>query len=290
MRRFVSLSIFVTDSSGPISANVRQNSQKTTFELISFEQFRAGTRSLTSLPNESPSVPSDTRTNFYIGATTSRSRGNYHPLMGTAGLQILTRPHMDIDGLTDEQLIETLRDVADRGWADDLFSEVFRRYERRVRAWCERFTGDRELALDLAQEVFLKAYRHLASFRCDSRFSTWLFAVTQNHCRNSNMRRRFAALEIDEAMADRLPDESAVNAYEEIERKQLYRLMWELIAVTLNPIEARVMALHYGQEVPLAAITQRLSLSNRSGAKAYIVSARRKLNGAIRRRAEKIAG
>jgi RNA polymerase sigma-70 factor, ECF subfamily len=205
--------------------------------------------------------------------------------MGTA---LVRAPQMDVTALSDEQLIETWLGVTDQTAADDLFTEVFRRYEQRVRAWCERFTGDRELAFDLAQEVFLKAYRHLASFRCESRFSTWLFAVTQNHCRNSRARQR-PAFEIDEAMADQLPDESALDAYEAIERKQLYRLMWELISATLNPTEVRVMTLHYGQEMPLAAITQRLSLSNRSGAKAYIVSARRKLSGAIRRRSETVA-
>jgi hypothetical protein len=46
----------------------------------------------------------------------------------------------------------------------------------------------------------------------------------------------------------------------------------------------RVMALHYGHEVPLAAITRQLSLDNPSGAKAYIVNARRKLQAVIRRR------
>ena len=50
-------------------------------------------------------------------------------------------------------------------------------------------------------------------------------------------------------------------------------------------MEARVMALHFGYEVPLAAITQQLALSNPSGAKAYVVNARRKLNSAIKRRA-----
>lgn len=209
--------------------------------------------------------------------------------MGAAALQIVTGEQSDVSGLTDEQLVDSLRGEIDRRWADCLFAEVFRRYERRVRTWCERFTGDRELAVDLAQEVFLKAYRHLGSFRCDSRFSTWLFAVAQNHCKNSNTRRRLADLEIDEAMAERLPDDNALEPYEAIEKQQLYRLMWELISRTLDPIEARVMALHYGQEVPLAAISRRLSLSNRSGAKAYIVSARRKLNVAIRKRSEMAA-
>jgi hypothetical protein len=40
------------------------------------------------------------------------------------------------------------------------------------------------------------------------------------------------------------------------------------------------MLLHYGEELPLSAVSRMLGLTNKSGAKAYIVSARRKLGGA----------
>ena len=46
----------------------------------------------------------------------------------------------------------------------------------------------------------------------------------------------------------------------------------------LTPMEVRVMTLHYVHEFTLPVITRRLMLSNRSGAKAYIVSARRKFS------------
>ena len=43
--------------------------------------------------------------------------------------------------------------------------------------------------------------------------------------------------------------------------------------------------LHYGQEMPLTAVSRKLGLTNKSGAKAYVVSARRKLNAALRKTA-----
>jgi hypothetical protein len=46
-------------------------------------------------------------------------------------------------------------------------------------------------------------------------------------------------------------------------------------------VEARVMTLHYAEELPLDAVTQLLNLDNASGAKAYIVSAKRKLAQAV---------
>jgi RNA polymerase sigma-70 factor (ECF subfamily) len=207
----------------------------------------------------------------------------------TSPLPVVGLACVDLPALTDEELVDIVRRSFDENVVDEVFGELFHRYARRVRTWCERFTGDREQSADLTQEVFLKAYRYLHSFRSDARFSTWLYAIAHNHCRTSNQKRGTDPVEIDDAIRDRMQDESAMEPYTAIERNQSYRLMWELISATLNPLEARVMTLHYAHEVPLAAITRRLSLSNPSGAKAYIVSARRKLSGAIHRQTRKIA-
>jgi hypothetical protein len=51
----------------------------------------------------------------------------------------------------------------------------------------------------------------------------------------------------------------------------------EILNKNLNETEKAVFTLHYGDEVPLDAITRLLNLENSSGAKAYIVSAKRKL-------------
>jgi hypothetical protein len=59
--------------------------------------------------------------------------------------------------------------------------------------------------------------------------------------------------------------------------------MWQAMRAALDPMETQVMALHYIHEVPVAMITERLALSNPSGAKAYIVNARRKLSHLLRR-------
>ena len=67
------------------------------------------------------------------------------------------------------------------------------------------------------------------------------------------------------------------------------RLIWNLLCSELNPLEACIMRMHYVREIPLSTITQELALSNPSGAKAYIVNARRKLNGVLRHKKSKLA-
>jgi len=187
--------------------------------------------------------------------------------------------------LTDEEVMLALCDPnVDRGslLGESLFSEIFRRYHVRVTSWCFRFTRNRCRALDLAQEIFFRAYRHRAGFRGDSRFSTWLYAIARNHCLSS-LARIADPVDVGEAVPLRLHDRSTTPPDIAFERKQRHEEMWRVIGKTLDATEARVIALHYGYEVPLAVITRELELTNPSGAKAYVVNARRKLNRVIRR-------
>jgi len=183
---------------------------------------------------------------------------------------------------TDAELMSGLREGGMEISSDELFGELFRRYHRRVLSWCFRFTRDQELAMDVAQEVFLKAYRHVATYRGDSRLSTWLYVITRNHCMTCIKSRSTEPSAAAGMIPIHLRDLSATDAYADVERRQTFRLMWQMIGATLDPLEARVMALHYGEEMTLATITRTLGLSNPSGAKAYIVNARRKLNAVLR--------
>jgi RNA polymerase sigma-70 factor (ECF subfamily) len=60
------------------------------------------------------------------------------------------------------------------------FSLILRTYEVPVFNYVMRLVGDRSLAEDLTQEVFLRVYQGLPSFSLRSRFTTWLFQVTKN--------------------------------------------------------------------------------------------------------------
>ena len=60
------------------------------------------------------------------------------------------------------------------------FSIIVRTYEQPVFNYVLRLTGDRSLAEDLTQEVFLRVFQGLPSFSLRSRFTTWLFQVAKN--------------------------------------------------------------------------------------------------------------
>src|SRR5262245_29816498 len=64
------------------------------------------------------------------------------------------------------------------------FDALMIRHERQVYRACYRFVNKREDAMDLAQEVFIKAFENLASFRWESSFKTWIYRIAMNHCIN----------------------------------------------------------------------------------------------------------
>ena len=81
--------------------------------------------------------------------------------------------------LDDVRLLDACR--AGRPGAFDLIVE---RHRRSVYQLCYRFVGNHEDASDLSQEVFLRVYRGLGSFRGGSSFATWLHRIGVNACLN----------------------------------------------------------------------------------------------------------
>ena len=66
----------------------------------------------------------------------------------------------------------------------DAFDLIVERHQRQVYQLCYRFAGNHEDASDLAQDVFIRAYRGLHSFKGQAAFSTWLYRIAVNVCLN----------------------------------------------------------------------------------------------------------
>jgi RNA polymerase sigma-70 factor (ECF subfamily) len=70
------------------------------------------------------------------------------------------------------------------------FEELYRRNVGRVYALCMRMAGDASLAEELAQDVFVRAWERLATFRGESAFSSWLHPLTVNVALSERRARR----------------------------------------------------------------------------------------------------
>jgi RNA polymerase sigma-70 factor (ECF subfamily) len=74
-----------------------------------------------------------------------------------------------------------LIDACQRG-ERDAFRALFEGYKDKVYSIALRFTGDEALAMDIAQDVFLKLFSTIGDFRGDSQFSTWVYRLVVNAC------------------------------------------------------------------------------------------------------------
>jgi RNA polymerase sigma-70 factor (ECF subfamily) len=90
------------------------------------------------------------------------------------------------------------------------FEYLYRRHERRIYALCFRLIRNSDLAEDFVQDTFLQAFRHIATFRGSSKFSTWLSRIAINVV-FTKMRRaksRIAEISVDSFEDDQQKEQS----------------------------------------------------------------------------------
>ena len=111
---------------------------------------------------------------------------------------------------TDEELV-----ARSKTGDTESFNQLVRRWERPIYALAYRTLGREEDARDVTQETFLRAFRALSGFKGDAKFSSWLYRIALNLCRDWIRKERRAPLvsvpegvEVEEMAAERGPTES----------------------------------------------------------------------------------
>jgi RNA polymerase sigma-70 factor (ECF subfamily) len=113
---------------------------------------------------------------------------------------------------SDEVLVQRFKN-GDRS----AFSELVERHQNRIFGLCYRWMGNQQAAEEVAQEVFVSLFRSLERFRGDAKFSTWLYRVTVNHCKNQNLYRNRRAHGRHESL-DSAPEDGFVREIESGDR------------------------------------------------------------------------
>ena len=128
-------------------------------------------------------------------------------------------------------MTQTERELVSRARAGDTaaFEQLMLDNQDRVYTLCLRMTGNREDALDLAQEAFLNAWRGLPSFQGNSSFSTWVYRLASNACIDFLRKRKRRqqgesphSLDDEEAPLPE-PADPRGSPEEELERRELRR-------------------------------------------------------------------
>ncbi len=170
------------------------------------------------------------------------------------------------------------------------FDTLVIRYKDRVFNMCYRMLGDYDEADDCAQDVFVRVYRSLAKFRFESKFSTWLYRITVNSCKNrlasSSNRRRRSMVRINGC---RDPDgevsgihvrDNVASPSDAFERKERGRLIQNAVQ-SLPRAQRMVVVLRDIEGLPYDEIS-RLSGLNPGTVKSKLARARRKLRDKLK--------
>jgi RNA polymerase sigma-70 factor (ECF subfamily) len=116
------------------------------------------------------------------------------------------------------------------------FEKLSGQYYKKIYNIALRMTGNREDASDLAQEVLIKVYKSLKSFREESSFSTWLYRITKNLCidelKKQNRKKAISLdedIELKENSVKRQVESDEPGPYEQYEKSEIRRIMTDAI-------------------------------------------------------------
>jgi RNA polymerase sigma factor (sigma-70 family) len=173
--------------------------------------------------------------------------------------------------LSDETLIQQALQGRQTAYA-----MLVKRYEQYVFTLALRFVKKREEAHEVAQDSFLRAFRYLADFRGDCKFSTWLykivFSTSLNHLRKNQP--DIVSLDDDQRPV-RLKDEGVPDVSFAMERGDRNAALQKAIAL-LSSDDAAIITLFYLYEQSLDEICQVMGLTM-TNAKTKLCRARQRL-------------
>ena len=143
-------------------------------------------------------------------------------------------------------------ELIERYFAGDTsaFDEIMIRYERQIYRVCYRFVEHREDAMDLAQDVFVKAFEHLPTFRRESTLKTWLYRIAINHCLNHVKKHSQEFVQVTESTSS--TKSSAQAELEHQERRQRFRRLVK----RLPPKQKAILELRVNEQLSYEEIAK----------------------------------
>ncbi len=157
------------------------------------------------------------------------------------------------------------------------FAAIVRRWQGPLIQLAYRFVRDRSRAEDMAQEAFLRAFRNLGSWRQESAFSTWLFALATNVYRTELRRHPQATLPLDELLHTPVDQAPGAEALLQVRGREA------TVQAAVQSLPARyrdVLVLYYFHEMDVALTAVSLGIPEGT-VKAHLFRARALLRGKL---------
>ncbi|MCL1843799.1 MAG: sigma-70 family RNA polymerase sigma factor [Defluviitaleaceae bacterium] len=139
----------------------------------------------------------------------------------------------------------------------EFFEELVNRYKNLVYSIILRQLRNKDEANDLAQDVFLKMYKNLASYTPEFKFSTWIMRITSNHIIDAHRRKKFETISYEEYTENGGRTENTVLSPEEeyIRRDKASRI--NKIVAGLPEIYKTPVAMYHQQNMSYQEISEK---------------------------------
>jgi len=140
------------------------------------------------------------------------------------------------------------------------YAGLVNRYQNYVFTLALRMVRNREDAEEVAQDVFIKAYKYLADFRGASKFTTWLYTIVNNTCISFLRKKKLNMYSLDNEQVFAVADnqDSGMRA-NQVEQKSKLAMVHEAIGL-LSPDDAQIITLFYKAEQSLEETAQVLGI------------------------------
>jgi len=187
-------------------------------------------------------------------------------------LIITLKTEQDFNKLPDEDLVKTIVSSNDTL----LFEILYDRYSKMVYNKCRGFSKSDDEAEDLTQDIFLKLFVKLKTFKGKSKFSTWLYAFTYNHCVNYVNRNTAKKIEKQSVDATNIEDSGYSIEDNDSDINQLKVEKLKEALELISPEEKMILLLKYQDYLSIKELTDILDIGE-SAVKMRIKRAKEKL-------------
>ena len=140
------------------------------------------------------------------------------------------------------------------------YAQIVQRHQTFVFSLVLRYIKSREDAEEVAQDVFVKAYKALADFKGASKFSTWLYTIVTTTCISFLRKKKLETHSLDnEKVFETIENQDSGTSSNQVEQKSKVAMVNNAIAL-LNPDDAEIVTLFYKGEQTLDEIARILGI------------------------------
>ena len=157
---------------------------------------------------------------------------------------------------------------------------LYTRYYSKVYYKCLSFSKNQDAAFDMAQDILMKAFSNIESFKGSSRFSTWLFSITSNHC-ISNASKSKIECRLDESLNyNFITDDIEKEELDARQNREDMELKIDDFLIRLPENDGIMLDLKYRQDYSVKDLQRKFKLSA-SAVKMRLLRARKKMEQMI---------